>query len=163
MKRLLYLAFGLCIFSLPIQGQSIAKSLGIYIFPANDQDPKTQDADEYACYQWAVEQSGVDPINPPEVEAQATPKGADGSAVQGAAKGALVGAAIGAISGDAGKGAAIGATTGGVGGLAGRRRRQAGQAQQAQNQASQQEAALMDSFKKAFSVCMEGKGYTVNY
>lgn len=119
------------------------------------------DADEIACYKWAKEQTGVDPINPPQVQAEQVDKSADGTAVVGAAKGAAAGAAIGAIAGDAGKGAAIGAVTGG---LAGRRAKKYGDAvEQEQNnqQAAATEKALMDSFNKAFSACMEGKGYTV--
>ena len=61
---------------------------------------------------WAVEQSGIDPLNLPKVEAAPVQSGPTGGAVKGAAKGAAAGAAIGAIAGDAGKGAAIGATAG---------------------------------------------------
>lgn len=140
---------------------SFAKSLGIYIFPAENQDAETQKKDDSDCYRWAVEQSGVDPLNPTKVEAKQVDKSADGSAVVGAAKGAAAGVAIGAIGGDAGKGAAIGAV---VGGLAGRRAKKAGDAQeqQANNQAAaQQQNAMTESFKKAYTVCMEGKGYSV--
>ena len=140
---------------------SFAKSLGIYIFPAKNQDKATQDKDDADCYRWAVEQSGVDPLNPQKVEAAQVDTAPDGTAVVGAARGAAAGVAIGAIAGDAGKGAAIGAV---VGGLAGRRAKVAGDAQQQQknNQAAaQQQAAMTDSFKKAYTVCMEGKGYTV--
>lgn len=134
---------------------SIAAPLGMYVFPAKDQDQETQDKDEYDCYKWAVEQSGIDPINPPDV--QADPNAGDGAVVGTAARGAAAGAAIGAISGDAGKGAAIGAVAGAFGGA---RRRGAAQ-QGAEQQAQQQEAAMIDSFKKAFAACLEGKGYTV--
>lgn len=140
---------------------SFAKSLGIYVFPAKDQDPATQDKDDADCYKWAVEQSGIDPLNPPKVEAAQVDQSPDGTAIAGAARGAAAGVAIGAIAGDAGKGAAIGAV---VGGLAGRRAKVIGDAQhqQANNRAAaQQQAALTDSFKKAFTVCLEGKGYTV--
>jgi hypothetical protein len=140
---------------------SFAKSLGIYIFPAKNQDQATQDKDDADCYRWAVEQSGVDPINPPKVEAAKVDTAPDGTAVKGAARGAAAGVAIGAIAGDAGKGAAIGAV---AGGLAGRRAKVAGDAhqQQANNQAAaQQQTAMTDSFKKAYTACMEGKGYTV--
>ena len=78
------------------------------------------------------------------------------------ARGALAGVAIGAIAGDAGKGAAIGAVAGGLGG---RRASRVGrsQQQQANNQAAgQAEADMMNSFKKAYSACLQGKGYTVN-
>ena len=140
---------------------SFAKSLGIYIYPAKKQTQATQDKDDADCYRWAVEQSGVDPLNPPKVEAAKVDTAPDGTAVVGAAKGAAAGVAIGAIAGDAGKGAAIGAV---AGGLAGRRAKKVGDAkeQQANNQAAaQQQAAITESFKKAYSVCMEGKGYTV--
>ena len=140
---------------------SIAKGLGLYVFPAKSQDQATQDADEMACYKWAKEQSGVDPINPPEIQAQQADRSLNGSAVVGSAKGAAAGAAIGAIAGDAGKGAAIGAV---AGGLAGRRARLAGDQaeQQANNQAAAaKEKELMDNFNKAFTACMEAKGYTV--
>ena len=140
---------------------SIASGLGLYVFPANNQTQETQDADEMACYKWAKEQSGVDPINPPEVQAEQVARSADGTAVVGAAGGAAAGAAIGAIAGDAGKGAAIGAV---VGGLRGRRAKVVGDEmeQQQNNQAAAAEQQkLMANFNKAFTACMEAKGYTV--
>ncbi len=140
---------------------SFAKSLGMYVFPAKNQDQATQDKDDAECYKWAVEQSGVDPLNPTKVEAAQVDTSPDGSAIVGSARGAAAGVAIGAIAGDAGKGAAIGAV---VGGLAGRRAKMAHdqQQQQANNQAAANaEVAMSDSFKKAFTVCLEGKGYTV--
>lgn len=140
---------------------SLAEGLGVFVFPAKNQDQKTQDDDEAFCYKWAVEHSGVDPLNPPKVQAAEADRSLDGSAIGGAARGAAAGVAIGAIAGDAGKGAAIGAV---AGGLAGRRARIVGDAreQQANDQAAkEQEASMMDSFKKAFVVCLEGKGYTV--
>ena len=143
------------------QAVNIGKGLGLYIFPTKNQDQETQDADEMACYKWAKEQTGVDPINLPQIQAEQVNRAPEGHAVVGAAKGAAAGAAIGAIAGDAGKGAAIGAV---AGGLAGRRAKVAGdQREQQQNnaEAAAQEKALMDNFKKAFSACMEGKGYTI--
>lgn len=143
------------------QPVSFAKSMGLYVYPTKKQTQATQDKDDAACYKWAVEQSGVDPLNPTKVEAVKVDTAPDGSAIVGSAKGAAAGVAIGAIAGDAGKGAAIGAV---VGGLAGRRAKKVGDAQeqQANNQAAaQQQTAMTDSFKKAFTVCLEGKGYTV--
>jgi Glycine zipper len=140
---------------------SFGKSLGMYVFPAKNQDQATQDKDDTDCYKWAIEQSGVDPLNPPKVEAAKVGTSPDGTAVVGAAKGAAAGVAIGAIAGDAGKGAAIGAV---AGGLAGRRAKRVGDAQQQQKnnqQAAQQQTAMTDSFKKAYTACMEGKGYSV--
>jgi len=143
------------------QEAGIAKGLGLFVFPSNDQDKEKQDFDEFQCYKWAKEQTGVDPINPPEVQAEKVDTSPDGSAVRGAAGGAAAGAAIGAIAGDAGKGAAIGAI---AGGLRGRRAKAYGdqKAQQQANQtATQATEEMMNNFKKAFSACMTGKGYTV--
>ena len=142
-------------------GDELTKKVGMYVFPAKGQSAEQLQKDESDCYTWAVQQSGVDPLSPPKVEAAQVNTGPDGSAVRGAAGGAAVGAAIGAICGDAGKGAAIGAVGGA---LRGRRASRMGHAveQQANNQAATQtQEELMNSFKKAYSVCLEGKGYTV--
>jgi hypothetical protein len=144
-----------------IQAQSIASSLGLYVFPANNQSAATQEADETACFTWAKNQTGYDPINPTQVVGATVDRSADGSAIGGAAVGAAGGAAIGAIAGDAGKGAAIGAI---VGGVRGRRSKVVGdeRQQQANNQAAAaKEKELANDYNKAFSACMEGKGYTV--
>ena len=163
MKKIILTLIILIPFAINIKAQdtSIASGLGLYVFPSDNQNKETQETDEITCYKWAIEQTGVDPINPPQVEAQAVDTSPDGTAVVGAAKGAAAGAAIGAIAGDAGKGAAIGAV---VGGLGGRRAKKGGdQMEQQQNVAAAeaQEKEMMNNFKKAFSVCMEGKGYTV--
>jgi hypothetical protein len=141
--------------------QNLSKSLGIYVFPANNQDQATQDADESECYKWAINQTGYDPLNPTVVQAQEVDTSNDGTAVRSSARGAAGGAAIGAIAGDAGKGAAIGASAGAVRGA---RAKKGGDAQQ--QQANDQAAAaasadLAADYNKAFSVCMEGKGYSV--
>lgn len=143
------------------QEETIAKGLGLYVFPTNEQDKEQQELDEYICYKWAKEQTGINPITMSQIEAEQVDKSADGTAIKGAAGGAAAGAAIGAIAGDAGKGAAIGAV---VGGMRGTRAKVVGdeQKQQQNNQAAAaKEKELMDNFKKAFSACMEGKGYTV--
>jgi hypothetical protein len=139
----------------------LAKRFGLYVFPTNNQDQKIQDADEMACYRWAVEQSGFDPLNPTKVEAGQAYRGPDGSAVAGAAGGAAAGAAIGAIAGDAGKGAAIGAVAGAMRGRRASAVSSHAQQQQMNQAAAAKEKELMDGFKKAFSACMEGKSYTV--
>ena len=140
----------------PLNAQElgIAKGLGLYVFPSNDQGADQQEQDEITCYKWAKEQTGVDPINPPQIEAEQVDTSPDGSAVRGAAGGAAAGAAIGAIAGDAGKGAAIGAV---AGGLRGRRAKKYGDAveqDQANKAAAQQTEELMNNFKKAFSACL---------
>ncbi|HZR55551.1 MAG TPA: glycine zipper domain-containing protein [Terriglobales bacterium] len=158
-----------------------AKSIGMYAYPKNHQSSDQQLKDESQCYGSAKQQTGVDPQtsapagqSPADQKAaqqagQSTPKG---GAVKGGAGGAAGGAAIGAIAGDAGTGAAVGATAGAV---AGRRQQkkaekeaknQAAQQtteaqQQAQAQATAQHQAALDSFKRAFSACMDARGYSV--
>jgi hypothetical protein len=140
---------------------TISKSLGLYVFPPDGKDAAAQDADEAECFKWAKEQTGYDPLNPTKVEAAKVDTSPDGSAVVGAAKGAAAGAAIGAIAGDTGKGAAIGAVVGGLGGRRGKKVSDQQQQQQANKTADTAEKNLEADYKKAFSVCMEAKGYTV--
>jgi len=137
----------------------------LMIFPNKGQSNAQLEQDKFACYQWAKEQSGFDPMAaptattpPPATEAP------QGGVVKGAAKGALVGVAVGAIAGDAGKGAAIGAAAGGLGGGMRKRSQEASQEQSQQNWANdqaQQYAANRDKYNRAYSACLEGKGYTV--
>ncbi len=139
----------------------ISSGLKLYVFPAKNQTKDQQKKDEFECYKWAMEQSGIDPLNLPKVQTAAPQTGPTGGGVVGAAKGAAAGVAIGAIAGDAGKGAAIGAV---AGGLAGRRQgkmAQAGANQKATSDAAAQEKATKESFTKGFSACLEGKGYTI--
>ena len=161
-NKLLYTSLFISLLTLStLEAQSIGNSLGLYVFPANNQNAATQEADEMACFNWAKNQTGYDPINPTQVVGAEVDRSADGSAVGGAAVGAAGGAAIGAIAGDAGKGAAIGAV---VGGVRGRRAKVVGdeRQQQANNQgAAAMEKELANDYNKAFAACMEGKGYTV--
>lgn len=138
----------------------ISQTGKLVVFPANKQSHQQQKEDEFECYLWAMEQTGIDPLNLPKVEAQVQ-SGPNGGAVRGAAGGAVAGTAIGAIAGDAGKGAAIGATAGAMKGMKTGRQAQAKQNQQAQVQATATEDEIKNTFIKAFSACMEGKGYTV--
>jgi YMGG-like Gly-zipper len=155
----------------PAPPAALSSSLGVIVFPAKNQTPTQQTADEGTCYSWAKSNTGIDPMAPAQaVAAQPTQDPAtagQGSRVRGAAGGAAAGAAIGAIAGDAGKGAAIGATTGVLAGGAAKRRAEAQaaqQQQQSQADAAQQSqanaAAQKATFNKGFSACMEGKGYT---
>ena len=140
---------------------SLNQALDIYVFPAKSQSPDQQSKDENDCYTWAINQSGVDPLNMPEVKVEQVQSGPTGAAVVGSARGAATGAAIGAIAGDAGKGAAIGAVGGALRGhRAGRRGKAMVQAGNEQ-EAAQTQASMINSFKKAYSACLEGKGYTV--
>jgi len=139
----------------------ISSSLKMYVFPSKGQSNQQQKKDEYECYKWAVQQSGIDPLNMPQVKPDSVAKGPDGTAVKGAAKGAVVGLAVGSITGDAGTGAAVGAVAGGAGGIRQKRVTQAKKQQQSEAKAAKTEQEMADSYKKAFSACVEGKGYTI--
>ncbi len=168
MKKLI-IKTGLAIFFLGLTvstfgqttGDAINKKVGVYVFPASNQTPGQQEKDEAECYSWAVKQSGYDPINPTTVQAKQVDQGPDGSAVRGSAGGAAVGAAIGAISGDAGKGAAIGAISGAVLGHRRGRIEKSMEQGHANQQAAETNKNLLDGFVKAYTACLEGKGYTV--
>jgi hypothetical protein len=139
----------------------ISNGLKLYVFPAKGQSQQQQKADEFECYKWAMDQSGLDPLNLPKVEAAPAQTGPTGGAVKGAAKGAAAGVAIGAIAGDAGTGAAVGAAAGGMAGRRAGKQAQKQQNQQAQTNAANTEQEMKNSFVKGFSACMEGKGYTL--
>lgn len=139
----------------------ISNGLKLYVFPAKNQTKEQQKTDEFECYKWAMQQSGIDPLNLPKVQAAPAETGPTGAAVGGAAKGAAAGVAIGAIAGDAGKGAAIGAVAGGLAGRKAGKQQQAQKNQQSQAAAAKSEQDMKDSFIKGFSACLEGKGYTI--
>jgi len=138
---------------------STLTSAEMIIFPAKGQTPEQQQKDEAECRGWAVQKTGVDPVQLAQQPVGTTaPK--KGGAIKGAAKGALVGTVGGAIAGDTGKGAAIGAGVGAAGGAM--KQGSANQAQQqADAQAQQDRNAQMDTYNRAVQACLEGKGYTV--
>ncbi|HWC17112.1 MAG TPA: hypothetical protein VG498_08855 [Terriglobales bacterium] len=141
--------------------QSISASLGLHAFPGKDPTLQQRQTDEAACYAWSKQDTGFDPISATSHAAltggYASPKGLGLGAT---AAGAGGGAALGAIAGDAGKGAAIGAAVGGIRGHLAEKQAQAQAQQQAQAKAQTQNAGI-ENFKRAFSACMEAKGYTV--
>lgn len=130
----------------------------VFIYPQRGQSPQQQQQDRFECHQWAVQQTGFDPMMgsapPPPAPAPTT------GAVRGAARGAAVGAVGGAIGGDAGRGAAIGAGTGAVFGAM-RRNSQTRQAQAQQSAHAQQVGQQQAAFDRALRACLSGRGYTV--
>ncbi len=98
MKRIVFILTAMLITTLVVEAQSqnetsIAKGLGLYVFPSKDQTKDQQELDEYKCYKWAKEQTGFDPVNPTKVQAKQVDRSVDGTAVRGAARGAAAGAA----------------------------------------------------------------------
>lgn len=137
----------------------------MYVYPAKGQSKQQTESDKFACYTWAKQQTGFDPMKmaqatspPPSAEAP------QGGLLRGGARGAAGGAIGGAIAGNAGKGAAIGAAVGGLfGGI--RRREQEKQEAQEQQKWAQEQAVTYSqnrkAYDRAYKACLEGKGYTV--
>jgi hypothetical protein len=156
----------------------------MFAFPRNNQSADQQLKDEADCYGMAKQRTGVDtqapvPTGPSAEEIAAAQKQAaenapkaEGGRVRGAARGAAGGAAIGAIAGNAGKGASIGSVAGTMqGGMAQRganaqsKQQAAAQAATAQKKATEELKAQhqegIDTFQRAFSACMDARGYSV--
>jgi hypothetical protein len=165
MKRLMGVVVSLLVMTL-VAGPALAQDFVIY--PAKGQTAQQMEKDKFECYSWAKGQSGFDPMEMPKATAPPPPKQAQSSTVGGAAKGAvgggLLGLGVGAIAGNAKKGAAIGALSGGaIGGV--RSHQQQKQDEQAQQQWADQQASQYmqkrSAYNRAYSACLEGKGYTV--
>jgi len=151
---------------------------GLVIYPAKGQSATQQSKDETECQGWAKQNTGIDPLalanaasQPAAAPAAAPTQPVGGERARGAVRGAAAGAAIGAVAGDAGKGAAAGAVAGTAVGGARQRGKQRENAanqqaaqQQAQNNQNAQNAdtqAKLATYNKAYSACLEGRGYTV--
>jgi hypothetical protein len=136
------------IFGFTLSALSFAQ---VAVYPSKGQTPAQQQKDESECYQWAKQQTGVDP------EALAAQPGQTYEQPRGnAARGAAAGAAIGAIAGNAGAGAAIGGGAGAV------RRHRQGRAVEAENQnIESQKQQKLAAFNNAKYACLKGRGYSV--
>jgi hypothetical protein len=137
----------------------------LIVFPAKGQSDSQMEKDKYDCYLWAKKETGFDPMAIPTAS-QPPPKSkkTKASAGRGMVGGALLGAAVGSLTGDAAKGAAIGAGGGAV--VGGARKAETEKENQQANQqwAAEQNAEYMQkrgNYNRAFSACLEGKGYTV--
>ncbi len=156
------------VFGVFFAGSVMAQDFVIY--PAKGQSQQQMEKDKFECYSWAKQQSGFDPMETPKATAPPPQKSGGsvaGGAVKGGIGGAALGAGIGAIAGGgkgAGKGAAIGGLAGGTLGAA-RSSAQQKQDQQARQQWEQEQAAQYNQkrsgYNRAYSACLEGKGYTV--
>jgi hypothetical protein len=134
------------------------------IFPAKGQSQEQMEKDKFSCYQWAKNETGFDPMQTPTAS---TPPPQQQAGRGGALKGAAVGAGVGALvkrNDSRSKGAATGAVVGGVLGGA-RQINQNKQDEKARQQWEQQQAnefgQKRNTYNRAFSACMEPKGYTV--
>lgn len=165
------------------ENDSLAHSAGLFVYPAKDQSKEQQSKDDYECFTLSKKHSGYDPMKADTVAVAKAPaaepkkKKRKGKRLKGAARGAAAGAVIDEIhEDDIGGGAAYdratgndnkAAKTGAVVGAAraGRKDRRAQKSadpapSQPQVVASKEEGASAN-FKKAFSACLGGRGYSV--
>lgn len=140
------------------------------VFPAQGQSEEQTEQDKFACYNWAKGQTGFDPMqiptatSPPPSRQQ---ESVGGSMLKGGIAGGAGGAIIGGIAGGsrgARKGAAIGGLTGGaLGGMrsSNQNRQAEQQRQQWEEEQTRQYLQQRNDYNRAYSACLEGKGYTV--
>ncbi|MCB1907825.1 MAG: glycine zipper 2TM domain-containing protein [Rhodocyclaceae bacterium] len=140
------------------------------IYPARGQDARQLARDRFECYGWAVQQSGFDPARSlVRLPRPAVRVDADPPAGVGTAAGVLTGAAIGAAVSSphhSGEAAVVGAVLGGIVGAASDSAR-AAEARSLESELNRQAArdnaldARGQAYQRAFSACLEGRGYTV--
>ncbi|HYM29130.1 MAG TPA: glycine zipper 2TM domain-containing protein [Steroidobacteraceae bacterium] len=146
----------------------------VYAYPLHSQPPEQQDRDHYECSVWATQQTGFDPSAPGvpphdrvHVVSAGPPPGTN-TAI-GAVAGAIIGAAIAPrwqSAGGALAGAVVGSAIGSAGDAANAQANatnfQAAQAASAQNRraAALQEQKAGD-YRRALSACLDGRGYSV--
>ena len=154
----------------PVPDENITAITQIYFYPNKGQSTDQQSRDHYACYNWAVDQTGFDPSASsiiPEQRVRVVPMPPPGQdtiimSIAGAVLGALIGgphhAAQGAIIGAAG-----GAMAGAVSDIS--RQEAARQLEEAYANGNQARNVHKEKkaleFRRAMSACLEGRGYTV--
>jgi len=155
----------------PVQDKNIAAITQIYFYPAKGQSTEQQSRDHYACYNWAMDQTGFDPSRSsivPEQRVRVVPMPPPGhDTIAMSIAGAVLGALI-AGPRHAGGGALIGAASGAIAGAASDISRQESARQMEEAYANrnmardvQKERKALD-FRRAMSACLEGRGYNVH-
>jgi len=138
----------------------------VIVYPAKGQSQEQMEKDKFDCYQWAKGQTGFDPMAAPKASAPPPQQQQTTSVGRSAVGGAALGSVIGGIAdGNWGHGAAYGALAGGLfGGI--RKHEQEKANTQAQDQWAQQQAQQYQqqryNYNRAYSTCLEGRGYTVS-
>jgi hypothetical protein len=148
-------------------GTGVACAQDLMVYPADGQSNDQMEKDKFECYSWAKGQTGFDPMATPAATRpapQSSGASTAGGAVKGGAAGAVGGLAIGAIAGNSKRGAAIGAASGALFGGA-RSNSQKKRDEQAQQQWANEQASnyarQRTEYNRAYSACLEGKGYSV--
>lgn len=139
----------------------------VFVYPSAGQSTEQTERDRYECHLWAVQQSGVDPSRTDATAYERVlvePANPPGS---GTAAGAVGGAILGALLAgprNAGAGLLLGGATGAVVGSAADAdaEQQARQTQGQLDQSANAGRARADSYRRALSACLQGRGYTVS-
>jgi len=154
----------------PVAASAPRPTPDVYFYPKQGQGEQQQARDRYECYLWARQKTGYDPSqyrqdSGSNVRVVAVP-GPGHDTVAGGFTGAVLGAAVSRPR-DAGAGALIGAVAGAVIGAASDQSRQnAANAEQARIDAAHEQRvtqsdAVIQSYRRALTACLEGRGYTV--
>lgn len=152
----------------PAQRENVTAITQVYFYPAKGQSTEQQSRDQYACYNWAIDQTGFDPSASsiaPDKRVRVVPMPPPGhDTVVMSIAGAVLGALIGGRHHAAG-GALIGAAGGAMAGAVSdvtraEQARQMEEAYQNRDQAVDVHRRALD-FRRAMSACLEGRGYNV--
>ena len=154
----------------PEKDQNMTAITQVYFYPNQGQSTEQQSRDHYECYNWAVDQTGLDPSTSsiaPEQRVRIVPMPPPGqNTIAMTIAGAVLGALI-AGPRNAGAGALIGAASGAMAGAATdiSREESARQMEEAYNNRNQARDVHKEKkaleFRRAMSACLEGRGYTV--
>ena len=138
---------------------------GLFVYPRHGQTIEQQNSDDWQCSRSAIEVTGYDPnspsYTPPEPDRGAQGRTVAKSAVVGSAASSAVGAAAGAAVGEAARGAAMGAAGGGVVGLIRGLFSASRQQQRAEQQQLQLQQQRLQTYQRAYTACMDARGYSV--
>jgi len=143
-----------------LTGAGIAAAAEPVVYPAKGQSAEQQERDQYECHEWATKETGVDPVALAEQQLAAPTPGEQHGSAGAMAGGAGLGAAGGAIEGDAAGGAARGMGIGRMLSII-RAKRQLREQQSTTTQDGAAVHAQLDRYDRAYSVCLESRGYTV--
>ena len=156
------------VIALLAMGMTSAWADELFVYPAKGQSKDQTEQDKYACYQFAKDETGFDPMSQPTTSSPPPAKEKETWGTgQGAIGGALLGAGVGALAGGK-SGAGTGALIGGVGGGAighmrrsDQKRREETRYRDWEQRETSRYARGRDSYERAYAACLEGRGYTV--
>ena len=156
MKRSITLTI-LAIISIAFIKTSLAD---VIVLPAQNQTNTQMEADKHSCYGWAKGETGFDPMKAPTTKTASPPQTKkSGGILAGGVGGALLGGIVGGSSG-AKKGAAAGGLVGGVSQSSANKTSTQNTENWKQQEANNY-ANNRNKYNRAYSACLEGKGYTV--